>query len=89
MESNFIENQNEADNLAFGQNGHRTLTGNSFEGEVFVAIVTESETAAYTAKSLAKKGDKSINKSTTAGHVLYGPFTDIAVSSGTVVAYLK
>jgi len=89
MENNFISNQNQADNLSFGQNGIRILTGSSAKGEVFGVIITASDTATYTVKSLAKGGDKNISKTAKEGHILYGSFTDVVVTEGTVEAYLK
>ena len=87
--SNRVNDSQKADKVAFGQYGIRTFTETtSPTGEVYGVIISATEDAAYTADSLADKGDSSISVSFGKGWVSYGRFTNIDVSAGTVQAYI-
>jgi hypothetical protein len=72
---------------AFGQNGFRVITsgGGNVEGEVYVAIQALADA---TFSATAESGTSPSSLAIPSGSVVYGNFSTVTVTIGTVLAYI-
>jgi hypothetical protein len=69
----------------FGQNGFKLLSGTDTSTERFYAIQALEDAII---SATVETGDPLSATTLTAGTVVYGPFTGITMTSGSVIAYL-
>ena len=81
-----IFNVREGTNFSIGADGFKEITATETAptGTAFCVITSDTD-ATYSATSLV--GDNLSSQSRTAGNIRFGVFSEIAVTSGTVLAY--
>ena len=82
-----IPNQARTNDFTFGQYGFKKLTSASSAGDTFYAIKAIGGDA--TVSTVSVSGDNLISDTIAQGDVVYGDFSSVTPSSGTVLAYLK
>ena len=93
MDNNQIDTSKVGERAANGDYGMRILTGSSVSGEYFGSFTAlEDSTISFNVdmSQKSRSGDTSATSlDVIAGLTIFGAMTDIVVSSGKVIAYLK
>lgn len=73
----------------FGQNGCDLINDTNAHADFWVAIKADGAADAVFTTLTTSKGDDLDGLTLKAGDVIYGPFTNITLTSGTIYAYRK
>lgn len=86
-EKQAISNNNSNFNRDFGQNGVNLINDTNAHSGRWIAIKADGAADAVFTTLTASTGDNLDGLTLLAGDVIYGPFTNITLTSGTIYAY--